>query len=140
MNDFQFREDGIYYAHIRVKPGDKQAGGNTVFLCFVYADGCISAQWEPVTTKVDIDTDFMHSCFLWHHDMRKSNVSNPSIARLHSAEAEMLAADLRAPSPLSLRLIPLTADVLTVAVVGPWKSDQITRVHFNDYDSFLKAK
>ncbi len=140
MNNFQFREDGIYYAHIRVKSGEKEAGGNTVFLCLVYADGCISAQWEPVRTKVDIDTEFMHACFLWHHDMRKSNVSNPSVARLLPAEAEMLAADLRSPSPLSLRLIPLTESVVTVAVVGPWKSDQITRLHFNDYDSFLKAK
>lgn len=140
MEDFQFREDGIYYAHIRVKSGEKAAGGDTVFLCFVYAEGCISAQWEPVRTKVDIDTDFMHSCFLWHHDMRKSNVSNPSIARLHTDQSEMLAADLRAPSHLSLRLIPLSNDVLSIAVVAPWKSAQITRVHFNDYDSFLKDK
>lgn len=138
MDGFQFRDDGLYYVHLRTREGAGTEARAMYFMCFVYSEGCIAAQWEPVLSTVDLGTDFMHTCFLWHHDVKKSNVSNPALARLVPDEAGMLAAELRLPEQLSIRLIPLTDKVLSIAVVGPWKTDRVTRVHFQDYDSFLK--
>jgi hypothetical protein len=138
MVTFRFRDDGLYYVHVKARRGTHPSGECQFFLCFVYSNGCIAAQCEQVVSAIELDTDFMHTCFLWHHDVKKSNVSNPALARLMPDEAGMIAADVREPEQLNLRLIPLNDSVLSIAVVGPWKSDRITRVHFQDYDSFLK--
>ncbi len=137
MNEYTFREDGVYYAFLR--PGDSGPySGSLLFFCFVYSRGCIAAQWEPVTHAIDITTDFMHSSFLWHHDVRQSNLADPALAELTPDEAGMLTVKLKLPEPLEIRLIPVGTGILSMAVVAPWKTERIAQVFFKDYDSALK--
>ena len=137
MNEYTFREDGVYYAFLR--PGNSgQYAGELLFFCFVCSRGCIAAQWEPVTHAIDITTDFMHSSFLWHHDVRQSNLADPALAELTPDEAGMLTVQLKLPEPLEIRLIPVGTGILSMAVVAPWKTERIAQVFFKDYDSALK--
>lgn len=137
MNEYTFRNDGVYYAFLRPSNTGQHAG-ELLFFCFVHWRGCIAAQWEPVTHAIDITTDFMHSSFLWHHDVKQSNLSNPALATIEPEDAGMRTVRLKLPEPLELRLIPVGTGILSMAVVAPWKTERIAQVFFKDYDSKLK--
>ena len=138
MNEYTFRDDGVYYAFLRPSDKGPNAGG-MLFFCFVHSRGCLAAQWEPVSNPIEITTDFMHASYLWHHDVRQSNLSNPALTPVKADEAGMLAVDFKLPESLDVRLIPVGTNILSMAVVAPWKTERITQVFFKDYDSVLKA-
>lgn len=138
MIDFNFRDDGVYYAHVKTAPGSLSKTTDTVFVCFVYSDGCIAVQWETVLSNIELNTDLMHDLFLWHHDVKKSNVSSQHLAILKEDESELITADIHAPKAISLRLVPINKTTLTMLVTEPWKSAGLANVGFAEYDSYLQ--
>jgi hypothetical protein len=137
MAKFHFRDDGVYHAHVNAQSETGSDAHALYFLCFVYTQGCIAAQWERVSAPLEIDAEIMHELFLWHHDAKKSNVSHKALATLTSGEASMISAEIEAPKPLSLRLIPINERLLSVVIVAPWRSEKATPVGFTQYTTVL---
>lgn len=137
MTEYTFRDDGVYYAFLRPNTAAPLAG-ELLFFCFVYSRGCLAAQWEPVSHAIEITSDFMHTSFLWHHDVKQSNLSNPALSEIQPEEAGMQTVRFKLPEPLEIRLIPVGTGILSMAVTAPWKTERITQVFFKSYDSVLK--